>query len=98
MEMTNPVEYVTIKRTNINLTRYLASYLGKYNIRVNCTSPGGIYQKDKNKMFVEKYSNKIPLGRKSNPDKINGAVIFLASEASSYVTGHNLAVDGGCSL
>ncbi len=90
--------YNAAKGGLINFTRYLAAYYGKYNIRVNCISPGGIYQKNENKIFVEKYSNKTPLGRKANPDEINGAVIFLASETSSYVTGHNLVVDGGYTI
>jgi len=90
--------YNAAKGGLINFTRYLAAYYGKYNIRVNCISPGGIYQKNENKTFVEKYSNKTPLGRKANPDEINGAVVFLASEASSYITGHNLIVDGGYTI
>jgi len=97
-EMTVPVEYAAIKGAIINLTKYLASYLGKYNIRVNCTSPGGIYNHQP-ESFVKKYSQKVLLGnRMANVDDLTGALLFLLSDASKYITGQNIVVDGGWSL
>lgn len=85
----------------INFTRHLACRLGEYNIRANSLSPGGILWDGPNggaaasKKFREKYAKRTPLGRMANPDEMNGALIFLLSDAASYVTGHNLVVDGG---
>lgn len=93
-EMTMPVAYSVIKAGIITLTKYIATYYGKYNIRANAISPGGIFD-NQHPSFVENYSKKTPLGRMGLPNEIVGAVVFLASDASSYVTGHNIIVDGG---
>lgn len=87
--------YPAVKGGVIALTRYLAAYWGAQNIRVNCISPGGLAHPGENEEFVRRYSDKVPLGRKAGLDDISGAVVFLASAASDYVTGHNLVVDGG---
>lgn len=94
--MTNPAEYSAIKGAIINFTRYLTTYLAKYNIRVNSISPGGIFD-NQAQAFVEKYSRKTPLGRMGNPEEIAGGVVFLLSELASFITGHNLVIDGGWS-
>lgn len=90
--------YNAAKGGLISFTRYLAAYYGENNIRINCISPGGIYHKEENETFLKKYSEKVPLGRKARRDEINGALIFLASNASSYITGHNLIADGGLTI
>jgi len=93
-EMTSPMAYSVIKGGIINLSRYLAAYFGKYNIRVNNVCPGGVFD-NQNHRFVKNYSKKTPLKRMANPEEIASAVLFLASDASSYVTGETLMVDGG---
>ena len=92
--MTMPAAYSAIKGGIINFTRYLSSYLGKYNIRSNSISPGGIYN-DQNIVFVKNYIKRVPLGRMGLPTDIAPAVIFLMSDSSSYISGQNLAIDGG---
>jgi NAD(P)-dependent dehydrogenase (short-subunit alcohol dehydrogenase family) len=92
--MTMPVAYSAIKGGIIAFSKYMSSYYAKDNIRVNCVSPGGIFDKQSNS-FVEKYNANTPLARMGTPEDIVGAVLYLASDASSYVTGHNLIVDGG---
>jgi len=89
-----PISYSVAKSGIISMTRYLATYWAKKGIRVNCISPAGVYKKH-DKKFVEQLSQRIPLGRMAKSDELNGAIIYLCSNASSYVTGHNLVVDGG---
>ena len=89
-----PISYSVAKSGIISMTRYLATYWAKKGIRVNCVSPAGVYKKH-NKKFVEQLALRIPLGRMAKSDELNGAIIYLCSNASSYVTGHNLVVDGG---
>jgi NAD(P)-dependent dehydrogenase (short-subunit alcohol dehydrogenase family) len=92
--LTMPAAYAAIKGGIINFTRYLASYYGKDGIRANCISPGGI-ENNQAAPFVEKYVRRTLLGRMGKPADIAGAAVYLASDASAYVTGHNLTVDGG---
>ena len=89
-----PVSYSVAKSGIISMTKYLAAYWAKKGIRVNCISPAGI-KKRHDKKFVEQLSQRIPLGRMANPTEFNGAIIYLCSNASSFVTGHNLVIDGG---
>lgn len=96
-EMTMPVAYSAIKGGINNLTRYLASYYGRFQIRVNSISPGGIFDNQSDK-FVQNYNKKVPMRRMGEPKDIVAAVHFLLSNESSYVTGHNLVVDGGWSI
>lgn len=94
LDMTSPVEYAAIKGGIINLTRYLASYLGDEGVRANVVSPGGVFD-DQPEAFVERYEARTPLGRMASPEDVAGAVAYLASDAAGYVTGQNLVVDGG---
>lgn len=95
-EMTMPAAYAAIKGGINNLTRYLASYYGSYQIRVNTVSPGGIFD-NQPELFVKNYNNKVPLKRMGSPKDIVSAVYFLLTDEASYVTGHNLVIDGGWS-
>ena len=89
------MDYSAAKGGVINLTRDMACYLAPYNIRVNCISPGGFWRRQP-EPFVKAFSETIPMGRMGQDGKeIKGAVVFFASEASSYCTGQNLAIDGG---
>ncbi len=92
-----PPSYSVSKAAVIGLTSYLSTYWANANIRVNTLSPGGV-ESGQNAAFKEKYSSRIPLGRMADANDIVGALVFLASDASSYITGQNIVVDGGLSV
>jgi NAD(P)-dependent dehydrogenase (short-subunit alcohol dehydrogenase family) len=93
--MTNPPSYGFAKAGMIQLTRYLATWLAPHGIRVNCLSPGGLHETEMAAEFVDRYCVRTPLGRMAGCNDIKGAAVLLASDASSYITGQNLIVDGG---
>ena len=91
---TSPAEYCAVKGGIINFTRYLASYFGKYNVRVNCVCPGGIWDNQREE-FVRNYNHRCPMKRMGNPDDIAPLCLFLVSDGAKYITGQIIASDGG---
>ena len=103
-EMEENMTYAVIKGGVANLTRQMASYYGKYNIRINTLCAGGIEghvagsSHAQDSIFIKNYSNKTPLKRLGRSDEIASTALFLASDASSYITGSTLFVDGGITI
>ncbi|MCC9071732.1 SDR family oxidoreductase [Flavobacterium sp. F-65] len=92
--MTMPAAYSAIKGALVNFTRYVASYFGPQQVRVNTVSPGGIFD-NQNEVFVSNYTKKVPMRRLGTPEDIAPTVAFLLSDDAKYITGQNLIVDGG---
>ena len=90
-----PVAYSAAKSGIYNLTRYCATYWGKKGIRVNTLTPAGVWRDTQDETFIHNFTSRMPMGRMSHEDEYNGAVVFLASKASSFMTGANLVIDGG---
>ena len=92
-----PISYSVVKHGIVGITKYYASLYANKKIRCNCLSPGGVYN-NQNKKFVAKLISRIPMGRMAKKDEYKGSIQFLASEASDYMTGQNIVIDGGRSV
>lgn len=97
LQPVKPVTYSVVKHGLIGLTKYLATYWCDQGIRCNSLSPGGVYA-DQSDVFVSKLTQLIPMGRMAHADEYRGAIVFLCSDASSYMNGANLVIDGGRSV
>ena len=89
-----PPDYFFHRAGIINITRFLARMLADKNVRVNCISPGGLFN-NQPRQFLENYNKKVPVGRMANNDDIKGLAVLLASDASAYINGENILMDGG---
>ena len=96
-QLVKPITYSVIKSGLVGMTKYLATYWSANGVRVNALSPGGVYE-EQNSDFVKKISELIPLGRMAKSNEYRSAVQFLCSDASSYMTGQNIVIDGGRSV
>ena len=97
LQPVKPVTYSAIKHGLVGLTRYLATYWAAKKVRVNALSPGGVYT-DQSGDFVQRLADLIPLGRMARREEYQAAIVFLCSDASSYMTGQNIVIDGGRSI
>lgn len=92
--LTTPISYTSSKSALLGMVKYISTTCGKFNIRANAITPGGVFD-GQDKTFVNRYSKKVPLKRMANYFDYNGAILFLSSDASKYMTGTNLVIDGG---
>jgi NAD(P)-dependent dehydrogenase (short-subunit alcohol dehydrogenase family) len=87
--------YGATKAGIIQFTKYLSAYLGEYGITANCISPGGVFHDGQDPTFVKNYKAKTPLGRMATPEDLVDSICFFASDGAGYISGQNIAVDGG---